>query len=244
MIVAIFSDIHGNLEALTVAINYIADLGVSKIYCCGDIVGYGPDPKQCLDFLMRYQFISVYGNHDKAITTESLAIYFNEDAVYVLNDQKLQLTQPDLRYLENLPMQINEKFFVITHSFLDKKRPFKYVLDNDTAIENLAFTRKPIIFIGHSHVPGVFSYNDRRMLYQDAKYGLDLDLQSASRYIINVGSIGQSRDNNPDLSFVLFDTVTLQLRFVRLSYPFTKTQEKMKLRGYPDFLYQRLSRGI
>lgn len=244
MIVAIFSDVHGNLEALTVAINYIVDLGITKIYCCGDTVGYGPDPKQCLDFLRRYDFVSVYGNHDKAITTDSLSIYFNEDAVYVLNDQKMQLTQKDLSYLAGLPLQINEKFFVVTHSFLDKKRPFKYVLDNDSAVENLSFTRKPVLFIGHSHIPGVFCYNDRRVLYQDAKYGLDLDLQSDSRYVINVGSIGQSRDNNPDLSFVLFDTVTLQLRFVRLSYPLEKTQEKMKQKGYPEFLYQRLTRGI
>ncbi len=244
MIVAIFSDVHGNLEALTVAINYIVDLGITKIYCCGDTVGYGPDPKQCLDFLRRYDFVSVYGNHDKAITTDSLSIYFNEDAVYVLNDQKMQLTQKDLSYLAGLPLQINEKFFVVTHSFLDKKRPFKYVLDNDSAVENLSFTRKPVLFIGHSHIPGVFCYNDRRVLYQDAKYGLDLDLQSDSRYVINVGSIGQSRDNNPDLSFVLFDTVTLQLRFVTLPYPLEKTQEKMKQKGYPEFLYQRLTRGI
>ncbi|MFA6989711.1 MAG: metallophosphoesterase family protein, partial [Candidatus Gastranaerophilaceae bacterium] len=95
MIYAIISDVHANLEALSVAINYIIDIGIRDILCCGDLVGYGPDPSNCIAFLKRYNFQSVLGNHDKALLTDSLSIYFNEEAVIALNIQKEKTSAED-----------------------------------------------------------------------------------------------------------------------------------------------------
>jgi predicted phosphodiesterase len=244
LIYAIISDVHANLEALSVAINYIIDIGIKDILCCGDLVGYGPDPSSCISFLKRYHFQSVLGNHDKAILTDSLSIYFNEEAVIALNIQKETMSTEDLDYIKALPLQILKNDFVITHSFLDKKRPFKYVIDIESALENLSYTKKSIIFCGHSHIPGVYISSRNKVEYIPAKQGLNLQLDSKNKYVINVGSIGQSRDNNADLSFALFDSEQSTVRLIRLPYPVAKTQEKMKNLNFPPFLYQRLSQGI
>ena len=244
MLYALISDVHGNLEALTVAINYIIDIGVKDIICCGDLVGYGPDPASCISFLKRYHFQSVLGNHDKAILTDSLSIYFNEEAVVALNIQKENMNTEDLNLLKTLPLQIVKSDFVVTHSFLDKKRPFKYVIDAESALENLSFTKKEIIFCGHTHIPGVYIVQNNQVEYISAKQGLNLSLEPKHHYVINVGSIGQSRDNNPDLCFALYDSERKTVQLIRLPYPIAKTQEKMKNLNFPAFLYQRLSQGI
>lgn len=244
MVYAILSDVHANLEALSVAINYIIDMGIKEILCCGDLVGYGPDPSSCISFLNRYHFQSVLGNHDKAMLTDSLSIYFNEEAVFALNIQKENMTAEDLSFLKTLPLQIIKNDFVITHSFLDKKRPFKYVIDAESAVENLSYTKKNIIFCGHSHIPGVYISYENRVEYVPANQGLNLQLEPKHKYVINVGSIGQSRDRNTDLSFALYDSEQSTVRLIRLPYPVAKTQEKMKNMNFPPFLYQRLSQGI
>lgn len=244
MLYALISDIHGNLEALTVAINYIIDIGVKDILCCGDLVGYGPDPSPCISFLKRYNFQSVVGNHDKAILTDSLSLYFNEEAVVALNIQKASMNLEDINLLKTLPLQIIKNDFVVTHSFLDKKRPFKYVIDSESAIENLSFTKKDVIFCGHTHMPCAYIVEGNQVEHVSAKEGASIQLKKNLKYVINVGSIGQSRDNNPDLSFALFDTDSKTVRIIRLPYPIAKTQEKMKKLHFPEFLYKRLTQGI
>jgi predicted phosphodiesterase len=244
MIYAIFSDIHGNLEALTIAINYIADLGISNILCCGDTVGYGPNPSECFQFLKRYNFVSVAGNHDRAIVKDSVGIYFNEDAVIALNIQRNLLTSNDLSYIKKLPSLISYKNFLLTHSSLNKKTPYQYILDESTARNSLKRTKKHLIFNGHSHVAGVFKLSNEHYSFISGKNGLDIDLDQQFHYIVNVGSVGQPRDGNPELSFCLFDTEAMIVRIVRLPYPIAKTQEKMKQLNFPDFLVQRLNHGI
>jgi predicted phosphodiesterase len=244
MIYAIFSDIHGNLEALTVAINYVMDLGITKILCCGDTMGYGPNPIECLHFIQKYQCLSVAGNHDKAIVKDSVGIYFNEDAVIALNIQRSNLSLNDIDYLKKLPSKRVFRNFVITHSSLDKRTPFRYITDEASARNSFKNTRKNIIFIGHSHIPSCFIIEKNNFQSLSAKYGLDLDIEKGKRYIINVGSIGQPRDGNPELSLCLFDDISMIVRIVRLPYPVTKTQELMKNMDLPDFLIQRLNHGI
>jgi diadenosine tetraphosphatase ApaH/serine/threonine PP2A family protein phosphatase len=220
------------------------DIGVKDILCCGDLVGYGPDPSECISFLKRYNFQSVLGNHDKAILTDSLSIYFNEEAVIALNIQKEKMNSDDLHFIKSLPLQIIKNEFVITHSFLDKKRPFKYIIDAESAMENLSFTKKNIIFCGHSHIPGVFVSYENQVEYISGKPGLSFQVDTKSKYVINVGSIGQSRDKNVDLCFALYDTDQKTVKLIRIPYSIAKTQEKMRKLNFPPFLYNRLSLGI
>jgi predicted phosphodiesterase len=243
MIYGIISDIHANLEALTVAINYLIEQGVSEIFCCGDIVGYGPDPSGCISFLKRYNFKSVHGNHDRAILTDSIGIYFNEDALVALNIQKFIVSSKDIEFLKRLPFAITENNFLITHSFLNKKDPFKYVLDRDTAKEDMELAKKQILFIGHSHIPSCFTFEDKNIQYSDAFNGLEILIERDKKYLVNVGSIGQPRDGNPRLSLCIYDVDKNKIRIVRLTYPVNLTMQKMKEKEFPKNLYNRLVIG-
>ncbi|HPO29563.1 MAG TPA: metallophosphoesterase family protein, partial [Caldisericia bacterium] len=244
MIIAIISDIHANLEALTVAINFIVERNTSKILCCGDIVGYGPDPSACINLLRRYDFKSVYGNHDKAILSDSIGIYFNEDALVALNIQKTLLNAEQIEFIKKLPFTISEDDFILTHSFLSKKDPYKYVLDEKIAAENIALTKKQTLFIGHSHIPGCIVFEGKNIKYISAFDGLRINIEKGKRYLINVGSVGQPRDGNPQLSVCLYNTENNLIEIVRLSYKVDLTVQKMIETGFPKNLYKRLSLGL
>ena len=241
---AIISDIHANLEALTVAINYILSEGISTILCCGDIVGYGPDPSKCLVFLKRYDFQSTYGNHDKAIITDSIGVFFNEEAVVALNIQKSLTTKKDLTYLQKLPYTISIDNFILTHSSLNRKNQYKYILNQILAKENLSLTNKQILFIGHSHKPGCYIFEKNICNYITSKDDFEINIKDDSRYLINVGSVGQPRDGNPKISLAIYDQLLKKVKIVRLYYPITKTQEKMKSLNFPEYLYSRLEKGM
>lgn len=244
MVFAIISDIHANLEALTVAINYILEMNISKILCCGDIVGYGPNPSPCINLLKRYDFKSVYGNHDKAILSDYIGIYFNEDAVAALNIQKSLMDKEDYQFIKQLPFTITEDDYILTHSFLSKKDSFRYVFDIKTAEEDILLTKKQVLFIGHSHIPGCFVFEGENIKYLDAFNGLYINIEKNKRYLVNVGSVGQPRDGNPQLSVCLYDTSSSTIKIVRLSYNINLTIQKMIEKGFPKNLYNRLLLGL
>lgn len=246
MIYAIISDIHANYEALSCVLKYLKDIDVNDIVCCGDIVGYGPNPVECIDALREFNFDSVRGNHDQAFLTDSLDIYFNEDAVVALNIQKSFIHRNEIEFVKKLPTIKRKKNFTFTHSFLDAEHPYKYVLDEESALADSDLnTKNNILFIGHSHVPQIYEISKERIVTTHrAHNGIDWELTPESKYVINVGSVGQSRDGNPDCSFALFDTNAMLLKILRFPYPIYKTQKKMKEKGFPEFLIKRLSRGV
>jgi len=244
MICAIISDVHANLEALTVAVNYILEQGISKILCCGDIVGYGPDPSPCINLLKRYDFKSVHGNHDRAILSDFIGIYFNEDAVTALNIQKSMIGKEYNEFIKKLPFTIIGDNFVLTHSFLSKKDPFRYVFDTKTAEEDIKLAKRQILFIGHSHIPSCFVFEGGNIKYLDAFNGLEIYVEKDKKYLVNVGSIGQPRDGNPFLSLCLFDTDNSKIKIVRLPYRVDLTIQKMIEKGFSKDLYNRLMLGL
>jgi predicted phosphodiesterase len=246
MIYAILSDIHANYEALDTILCYLNTIDVRDIICCGDIVGYGPEPVECIHALQKYFLQSVYGNHDQAFLTDSMDIYFNEDAVVALNIQKNLVHKIEIDFIRSLPSTIVDKKFTVTHSFLDPQHPYRYVLDENTAYRNASLNKKNnILFIGHSHNPCIFEiFSNNQIEVHKAKSGLDWTLKPNCKYVINVGSVGQSRDRNPDCSFGLFDSDAMQLKILRFPYPIYKTQEKMDSKGFPEFLIKRLAKGF
>jgi predicted phosphodiesterase len=246
MICAIVSDIHANYEALSCVLQYLKEIDIQDIVCCGDIVGYGPNPIECIDALKEFKLDAVRGNHDQAFLTDTIDIYFNEDAVVALNIQKSFVHRKEIEFVKSLPSIKRRQNFTFTHSFLDTLHPYKYVLDEKSALADADLnTKNNILFIGHSHVPQVYEITkDRVVSAHRAHNGIDWQLEPENKYVINVGSVGQSRDGNPDCSFALFDTTAMLLKILRFPYPIYKTQKKMKEKGFPDFLIKRLSRGI
>ena len=236
MKIAILSDIHGNLEALTEALEYIKRCDVDKIYCLGDIVGYGANPNECVAIIRENCKRVLMGNHDYAAIGLADISYFNEYAKLATLWTRNKLTKRNKDYLDTLPFSHQNDMLIMVHASPTNPVHWYYINSQaDALIEMQAFSQR-LCFVGHSHVPLVFSESG---VIQEKKIKFDKD----KKYIINVGSIGQPRDGDNRSSFVIYDTKTDEIEFIRLAYDIHKTFEKIKKAGLPHFLAERLIKG-
>ncbi len=237
MKIAILSDIHSNLEALDAALEYIRGRDIDSIYCLGDIVGYGPNPNECVERIRENCKVALMGNHDYAAIGMADIEYFNDYARASVFWTRDTLSQENMTYLESLPFSYEEEAFLLVHSSPSNPSRWHYILSREIAEIEMDYFKQPLCFIGHSHVPVVYSAD--RVIREHHVY-LDTD---SKKYIINVGSIGQPRDGEPKLCFVVYDTESRELEYVRLYYPVNKTYEKIIKNGLPVFLAERLLKG-
>ncbi|MGB9774160.1 MAG: metallophosphoesterase family protein [Bacteroidota bacterium] len=232
MRIAIISDVHANLEALTQAISIINRSNIDRIVCLGDIVGYGANPNECIEIIQRHCPETVLGNHDAAALDLSITRYFNEYAREAAEWTHDVLTQKSREYLESLPLIINDHELTFVHASPRRPAEWDYIFSNLEAKVNFPFFTTPICFIGHSHVPQIFS--------EHRSHG---PIRRDDRYIINVGSIGQPRDGNPDLSFGIFDTKEWAYEHIRAPYNIDVAAKKIIQAGLPYVLAERLYEG-
>ena len=235
---AVVSDIHGNLEALRITLDYLHSQQISKIICLGDVVGYGPNPNECVELVQQHCAVCLMGNHDHAVAGLTDIDYFNEYAREAILWTRKALFGHLRAYLANLPFTYEENDFFCVHSSPLKPAEWNYIFSIDDAHPNFKAVPQRVIFIGHSHVPTVFSFLHGRL--KDRELRLDID---RDRYIINVGSIGQPRDGDPRACCVVVDEKNWQIRFVRLSYPVETTYRKIIEAGLPPLLARRLLVG-
>lgn len=243
MRVAIVSDIHSNLVAFEAVAQ---DFGqVDEVWCIGDIVGYGPEPNECIDLLKGFKHYAVAGNHDWGAVGKISLDDFNLDARLACEWTATQLTEASRRYLAELPTRLEMGDFTLAHG--SPRDPiWEYLLSPlDAQASFHAFTAKYCL-IGHSHFPLIFSY-----LWKDGKehcqgFAIDPDFAiklTETRLIINSGSVGQPRDGNPEAAYALLDTERNTLVFRRVPYDIRRTQERMSHLGLPEYLAARLSIG-
>jgi diadenosine tetraphosphatase ApaH/serine/threonine PP2A family protein phosphatase len=246
---AIISDIHGNLEALTAVLGTIDGRGISRIICLGDVVGYGPNPRECLDIVMDRCLFSLMGNHDFAIFYEPYN--FNsaaENAAYWTRaqfeaDTDVEKRNKRWKYVGNLQTRVMTDRFCCYHG--SPRRPInEYVFPDDiyTSPQKMAsiFDRIPrICFVGHTHVPGVFVPDPD--FYSPDELGARYTL-GQERAMVNVGSVGQPRDRNPNASFVILHPDHVE--FIRVPYDVQTTVDKVKaVDALDNFLGTRLLDG-
>ncbi len=234
--IALISDIHSNLEALETTLTYLRARQVKEIYCLGDIVGYGPNPNECINLIRQNCKIALMGNHDYAAIGSENINYFNEYARKATFWTIDQLPEENLIYLKQLPFTFQTADYFLVHSAPANPLAWHYVLSKDDAVYELDSFTQPVCFIGHSHVPAI--YSTKTAFRENSFY-----LQQDQRYIINVGSLGQPRDGNPDLSICLYDTESKHVEYVRLKYDVEKTYKKIIEAGLPFFLADRLLKG-
>ena len=183
MAIAIISDIHANLEALREVFNYIDGHNVEKVYCLGDIVGYGPNPNECIELIRDRCEAVIMGNHDYAAIGLANIEYFNEYAKMSTYWTIENISEDNLKYLRGLPFSHQTESLIFVHSSPSKPSSWYYVLSVQDARTEMQSFEEHICLIGHSHVPVVFSgQNFNRETTQK--------LQSNRKYIINVGSVG------------------------------------------------------
>ena len=157
---AIIADIHANLAAFEAVLGDIKQKGgVEEIWCLGDIVGYGPDPHQCIELLRQYNHVCVAGNHDWAAIGKIDTSYFNPDAAAACQWTARQLSPDDIQYLESLPLTIEKDDFTLVHG--SPREPiWEYIISTSIAARNFAFFQSQFCLVGHSHVPAVFKDED------------------------------------------------------------------------------------
>lgn len=242
----IISDIHSNLEALE-AVLKDAEGQYEAVICLGDLVGYGPDPNECVERIKRLPCLScVAGNHDWAAIGKLGLEEFNTDArLATLWTQKV-LNPNSADYLSNLPEKIvlEDKLTVVHGS--PRYPIWEYVLTSMVALENFQYFDTPWCLVGHSHIPMIFALweeNPRTCALLPLNEDQTFLLEPGFRYIINPGSVGQPRDGDPRASYALLDLDKGVLQLKRVFYPVNKTQDKMEEAGLPPRLIARLSFG-
>ncbi len=241
---AIIADIHANLAAFTAVLDDIKRWGgVDEVWCLGDVIGYGPDPHQCLELLRQYNHVCVAGNHDWAAIGKLDTADFNPDAAAACHWTAQQLSPEDIEYLESLPLVIERDDFTLAHG--SPRQPiWEYLLSTNSAQENLAYFQSPFCLVGHSHVPLIFECHETgdcslSEFPEDA--GLKL---GKNRLIINPGGIGQPRDGDPRASYAIYDREAGSISHYRIPYDIGVTQAKMIEYRLPFRLVNRLSYGL
>jgi diadenosine tetraphosphatase ApaH/serine/threonine PP2A family protein phosphatase len=239
---AIVADIHSNLEAFTAVLEDIEHGGgVEELWCLGDIVGYGPDPHQCIQLLRQYQHICVTGNHDQGVTGKVDTTYFNPDAATACQWTTQQLSSEDIEYLDSLPLTIEKDGFTLAHG--SPRDPiWEYIISTSIAGENFNFFTSPYCLVGHSHIPLVFTFDNGACTFSRFSPSARLFL-GKTRLIVNPGGVGQPRDGNPQASYAIYDSETSVVRLFRVDYDIKATQDKMMQHGLPIHLIVRLAQG-
>jgi predicted phosphodiesterase len=232
MRIAIISDIHSNLEALTKALEIIESKNILEIVCLGDIIGYGANPNECLSLIKNATKHVTLGNHDEAVFNSAMAYHFNRHARSAVLWTVRQLSDEGLDYLRNLPITLKLWDTFFTHASPRSPQEWNYILTPADAKENMDHFSQSVCFVGHSHIPGIFC--DSREVSR---------LERGSKYIINVGSVGQPRDHDKRLSFGIFDTDEYTYENIRSDYDVNKASEKILNAGLPPSLAERILVG-
>ena len=238
----VISDIHANLTALETV---LSDAGsFDRIWCLGDITGYGPDPNECIMRLREYPLTSLAGNHDWAVLGKVDLDGFNLDARAACLWTRMRLTPENRVFLESLPIKIEEDGYTLAHA--SPSEPVEeYVLDALAAEYNFTRFATRVCLIGHTHWPIAFLQPDgaprvclqvRPLVHRPFKL-------AGGRWLINPGSVGQPRDGDPAASYALLDIETGQWEYRRASYPVKEVQQRMKQYKLPTRLVERLTHG-
>ncbi len=247
---AVISDIHGNLEALQAVLGRIGELGISEIVCLGDIVGYGPNPLQCLDLVSEHCEQTVMGNHDFAILYEPANFNIGaEQACFwtrqeLLGDSQSERRRTRTRFLGSAPVKVSRDEMSFVHA--SPRRPInEYIFPDDvySNVNKLAsnFERvESFCFVGHTHFAGVFLPEPD--FFSPQELDNHFDFETASQAVINVGSVGQPRDHDSRASFVTVDKT--QAKFVRVKYDIQAVVDKIRaIDKLDDFHGLRLLEG-
>lgn len=243
---AIISDIHSNLEAFQAVLSDIEKQNVDQIYCLGDLVGYGPNPLECIDLMMERANVCLLGNHDQATLFDPEG--FNAAAEQAIFWTREQLERPDPRaakrweFLGELPRIYREDDTLFVHG--SPRNPLnEYVFQDDIfeerKMERIFSVVPKYSFQGHTHVPGIFTEAREYFAPGDVD---NLYVLSSQKVMVNVGSVGQSRDRDPRACYVIQDDNVVHFR--RVEYPLDITIKKIyDAEGLHNYLGDRLHDG-
>ncbi len=248
MRILVLSDIHANLTALEAVLAQAAGEW-DYIWCLGDVVGYGPDPNECVERLRELPHLCLLGNHDWAALCEMDLQHFNEDASRSLSWTQENLQEDNADYLRRLPMRRNIAAFTLVHAS-PREPTWEYIMGPAVAARNFAHFETPYCLVGHTHHPVIFEQAaplaDEPTVTALAQVPLGDSRRSLNggRLILNPGSVGQPRDADPAAAYALLDTEKECWEQRRTRYAVHEVQARMRAHGLPERLVQRLAYGF
>ncbi|OGR87135.1 MAG: hypothetical protein A3A86_01845 [Elusimicrobia bacterium RIFCSPLOWO2_01_FULL_60_11] len=240
----VFSDVHSNLEALEAVLSAFKSERIQSFLCLGDIVGYGPNPNECVEKVAALKKLQATGgSHDFASVGLKETTWFNDMAVRALTFTKRKLKEENRSFLMRLPRLIDGSLFTMAHGS-PRDPTDEYLLTARQYLDNLEFFRTPICLIGHTHVPCIFFTDSLGVIqHKPLEEGKPFKFDPQSKVIVNAGSVGQPRDGDARACGLLFDTEAHEVTLVRRAYDIKAVQDKMKQASLPLFLIERLSYG-
>lgn len=241
---AVLSDVHSNLEALQAVLECLQGQRVEAFVCCGDLVGYGPDPDPCLKLLAGLPGLrAVIGNHDLAVLGRMDLEWFNAYAQAAALWTRGRLGPEGQAFLRALADTLEAPGFSAVHGS-PRSPAEEYLLTSEQYLANLPHLRASPCFIGHSHLPVYFAQApDGRVHAGRLKDREVVRLAGRGPWILNPGSVGQPRDGDPRASCGVYDSQAQTFQLFRVAYPIAAVQKKIRAAGLPEMLAVRLAYG-
>lgn len=230
MRIAVFSDVHSNIDALEVVLERYKHLSIDRYVCLGDVVGYGGAPEACCNLVRPLVDVCIMGNHDAAVSGEMEYDYYYEAARNALNHHANSVSEDNLKWLRNLPYTVDEDGWCFSHGSPVNARDFDYVFNPAQAAGLLLHWQQlaPITFIGHSHLTKSFALAPPGGLSRvEEIQGTTLTFDPEKKYIVTVGSVGQPRDNDARACCTVFDTDEMTLTYERLDYDIVRAAQRI-----------------
>lgn len=238
----VLSDIHANIEALTNVLLAAENEG-EITYCLGDIIGYGPNPSECLQAMRQYSLFTVMGNHEAAVLHTGMTAVFNPEARKAIFWTTEHIFDEDWEQIRALPLTKDQGNITLVHASLTEPERWNYLYSEEDLEVNLRCLKDgQVCFFGHTHVPGIYCLKSGR--FSSLPIEEEVKLEPETRYLINVGSVGQPRDGDPRAAYCVFNPDANTVAIRRVSYDFRTTQRKIIDADLPAFLASRLSSGI
>ena len=242
----LFTDIHGNLEALLPVLEFAEKSNIDHYICLGDLVGYGASADEVIDKVLALERLSIIrGNHDKAVCSLDSVQTFNPIAAAAIHWKKKNITQNNMDYLTNLeqgPVIIHDDIMICHGAPFDEDH---YIFGEFDAKEAYSHITTPLCFFGHTHFPFVYTEKDRLIdgafIQGDSN---EVKINEDTKYLINPGSVGQPRDRNNRAACAIYDSDSRTVKFFRFDYDIRGAQKKIKEASLPPALAERLRMGI
>lgn len=237
------SDIHANLTALEAVLAAAEEHRYEAVWCLGDLVGYGPDPNECVERIHGLpNLVCLIGNHDQAALGKIPLERFNQDARAAAAWTQETLSEANEAYLLSLPSRVSFDRFTLAHG--SPRQPvWEYILDPQTAEMNFEAFETPYCLVGHSHLPLIFHQAPGNGRAEALPVQWEEPFSLKPRMILNPGSVGQPRDMDPRSAFAIVDTESMSWRGYRIPYEIAQVQERMMQAGLPERQALRLVAG-
>ena len=239
--IAVLSDIHSNLQALTAVWERMTDIGIDAVYCLGDIVGYGARPVECLQMIRDNDVTCVQGNHDALTADGSLNLDFNIYSRAAVEHNRAALDEESLSWLAALPTshRLDSKTLFVHGAPDNRDRYLVYLDDLQEVSDHVMDVDGPgVCFFGHTHHPVIFDGHSFERVRQPT-----VSLVPDRRNLVNPGSVGQPRDNDPRASFLWWDRQSLVLNYERVEYDIASARQDILDADLPRILGDRLLEG-